>query len=456
LRIFSVAVVFIVGFLCVFKLFQNPRIYHNTLGKISSNYEYVGDGMRTKVKIPYLEITNENVIQWDGEHYQEIKDYGYKRKAEMGQDYIFAFFPLFPYIWKASNCSAKGIVFLNFLMFTVGLLIMLIVLKKDILSAILVFSLPLTVSFLIPYTEATFFLMGSIALLGYVKNKYWVYFLGMCLAALSRNAFTLILPAILCTEILFLLSERKIKCSLMRFLKAIFPILIGTGILLLIQYAQGSQTLTKFLSVQKYWGHTYSLPNLLELNDWSHESFGINVPILVLIGIALIIYLGVIFLNACKVIKNNNLLFSVNPTNKNDYALIVSLFCCLAALSMVLLTQNGNLHGLSRFILASPYFIIALLVGFDKISLISPKKRIIGLILSILLSFAVFELVPYGAFTFSYMGACLFFMTMGLYLFQDLYAKKQYKLFLLATFILNIIWASYLFNMYLSNGWIFL
>ncbi|MDR1459135.1 MAG: hypothetical protein LBI60_02865, partial [Bacteroidales bacterium] len=305
LKIFLVAIVFVVGFLFFFKLFQNPVVYHNTLGKISANYEDVGDGMRTKVKIPYLEITNENMIQWDGEQYQEIKEHGYKRKAAMGLDAIFAFFPLFPYIWKVSACSAKGIAILNFLMFTIGLIIVLVLLKKEIQKAILIFCFPLIVSFIVPYTESTFFLMVAIALLGYMKNKYWIYFLGMCLAALSRNSFALILPAILCAEILFFLNERQIKPSLIRLFKGTLPILIGTGIFLIIQYMQGSQTLTKYLSVQKHWGFAFSFPNLLELNDWSHESFGVNVPLLMVVGIPVIVYLGIIFLRHCKLIKNN-------------------------------------------------------------------------------------------------------------------------------------------------------
>ena len=448
-------VIFFGLFWAFFYMFQTPEIYHKTLGKISKNYEYVGGGMREKVSKPYLEITNENMVQWDGEHYKEIRDNGYKKKAEVGLDYIFAFFPLFPFIWKISMVSPIGVIFLNFFLFTAGLLILFFLFKKKISDIFLFLSLPLVVCFLVPHTEAVFFLMGAIALLGHLKGKYWLYFLGMALVALTRNAFTLILPAMICAEILFFLQNRNTKSSLIRLSKAVLPVITGTLVLAIIQYLQGSSSFLNFLTVQEQWGHSLSLPNLLKLGDWSHESFGINVPTLIIVGIPIVVYLGLIFLKQCRIIKSQDTVFQIQD-NKQNYAFLVSLFCCVAAISFVLFFQKGNLHGLSRFILATPYFAVALFLGFNKIKNISISKRVITLVLLIIFSFLIFFFTQYTLFSFSYAGFFILVTTIGLYVLQDLSSSLIYKIILSTNFVCNIIFTTYLFNMYISNGWLFL
>lgn len=55
---------------------QNQVIYSNTLGFISNNWQNE-NGERKLVDKPYAGLTNQNYIQWDGEHYYRIKNYGY-------------------------------------------------------------------------------------------------------------------------------------------------------------------------------------------------------------------------------------------------------------------------------------------------------------------------------------------------------------------------------------------
>jgi hypothetical protein len=136
------------------------------------------------------------------------------------------------------------------------------------------------------------------------------------------------------------------------------PVLVGTAIMTLIQYFSGSGRFFKFIEVQKYWGHTFSFPDLANLRDWSHESFGVNVPTLIMVGIPLIIYLIGIFLKQLNILKTNTSFLSFFSNNKSDYLNFVLLFCCLSAFFSVFLFQNGSLNGLSRYILCSPYFVI--------------------------------------------------------------------------------------------------
>jgi hypothetical protein len=101
----------LICFWLIFLGLQNPTIYNNSLGLVSNNWQNE-NGERKLVNKPYEKLTNERYIQWDGEHYNRMKNHGYNIE-KAGGDYIFAFFPLFPFIWKILNLPPIGIIFLN-------------------------------------------------------------------------------------------------------------------------------------------------------------------------------------------------------------------------------------------------------------------------------------------------------------------------------------------------------
>jgi uncharacterized membrane protein YhfC len=71
---------------------------------------------------------------------------------------------------------------------------------------------PALIIFLIPYTEATYMLMVSIGIWGFVKKKYWIYFVGLFLAALARPSFTfLLLIARIGVEFMLLLQHKNMR-----------------------------------------------------------------------------------------------------------------------------------------------------------------------------------------------------------------------------------------------------
>ena len=448
----AICLLFFAGFWIVFLAMQNKTIYFNTLGKISKNYVYLGDGDRGMEKKTYEVITNDNVLNWDGEHYNSIKEKGYVAN----EDWRFAFFPLFPYIWKLTGLTPSYVILLNFLMFASGILLLAYLLTQKWKKLILVLSLPMMVVFLIPYTESTFFLMFSIAVWGYMKDKYWLYCIGIILASMSRNTLLLIIPAILCAEMLFLVNERNIKESLKRAILGCLPVLIGTAMVSLIQYASGSESLFSFIEVQKYWDHRLSLPNFGNLNDWSHESYGINIPILFMLGFPLFFYLVAIAFKHFHIINKETPYFSFSSDNKSDYLNLVLLFCCFAAFCSVILFQSGNLHGLSRYILCSPYFVVLILLNHQKIISHSLKKRIITFVVLTLLSLIAFAIMKYtSAIRFHYIGYLIIVSIIALYLFNDFRHKRFYNIYLFFTFLLNILWTTYLYNQFLCNGWIY-
>jgi len=448
----AICLLFFAGFWIVFLSMQNKTVYFNTLGKISKNYFFMDDGNRGKEKKTFEKITDENMLNWDGEHFFAIKEKGYSADHE----YRFAFFPLFSFIWKFSTLPPSKVIFLNFFMFTLGLLLLAYLFKQKWQNILLVLSLPMCAVFLIPYSEATLFLMFSIAIWGFMKDKYWIYFIGMALASLSRNILPLIIPAILCAELLFFVKERKIKQSLLRLCMGILPVIIGTALVSLIQYHYGSDSIFKFLEALKHWNRSFSFPNIMHLNDWSQESFGINIPALIILGIPLIIYLMNIALKQFGILKKIIHSSPYSAENKYNYMNLVLMFCCLAIFCSVFFFQKGCLNGLSRYILCSPYFVILMFLNHEKILSVSPIKRGSYFVSLIILSVVLFASLSYtSSLSFHYLGFLIFVGVMALYLFQDMFKKSVYNLLLAGIFLLNILWTSYLFNMFLCNGWLY-
>ncbi|MDR1725368.1 MAG: hypothetical protein LBR28_03145 [Bacteroidales bacterium] len=449
-KIIIIAFIFFASCFGVFKLMQNNEIYQHTLGKISSNYISNGDE-RYNAKISYLEITNENILHWDVVWYHNISKYGYVLKQ---WEHSEAFFPLFPFIWHLTTLSPVGICCLNFLMFCIGLIIFASIFKMNKIFYF-IFSLPMIVIFIIPYTEATFFLCGSLVIYGFLKNHYWLYFIAMILLAMTRNSFALILPALFATEILFLIQHHNFLLSLKRFTFSSLPLIIGTVLVSIIQLLYGSKSFFGFTHAQSYWRHYLSFPDLRNINDWSHESFGMNLPTLILC-LMLIFYLIVVLLYHFKILKYKSVsLFNLNSGNKQDYLLVVSIFCCIAAFLGVMFFQHGCLNGLSRYVLATPYFFIFLILSNKKYINITPKYRLTGFLIFIFSILFLFYIISYGNFGFAYLGGLILLLFMGLWLFADFYQHWLYKTIICINFTINVIWTTYMFNILLSNGWIF-
>jgi hypothetical protein len=65
-------------------------------------------------------------------------------------------------------------------------------------------------------------------------------------------------------------------------------------------------------------------------------------------------------------------------------------------------------------------------------------------------------LIPYSTnWDFADLGYFILSGGLLLWFFQDFSEKLVYKIILLATLLINIVWTTYLFNTYLVDGWIF-
>src|SRR5688572_26117746 len=212
-KAFLTSVIYLFAFLLLFVLFQNNTFYSNTLGRISQNYEHVGEFGVQKVSKPFTQIKNENFERWDACIYQCIKDRHYINEEGYYGYVRGAFFPLFPYTWKLLHLNHIGISLLNYFLFALAVMLLVNNFLKaadniKLLTFLLFISLPSTVVFSIPYTEAFFIITASLMFMGITKNNYKLYFIAALLLAMVRPATLFVFLSIFSIEVIILLLKK--------------------------------------------------------------------------------------------------------------------------------------------------------------------------------------------------------------------------------------------------------
>lgn len=152
-----------------FALLQNKVVY-NAVSGVEKTYrvERAEDGSKlvTREKRPFNRIENEQLLQWDADIYRLMSQHLYDPEY-VWPGYV-AFFPLFPMVWRLTGLSPIGICLLNFVLFVAGRLVLIAATNKAADNyqqrfAVLL-CMPFLVIFLIPYSEALFFLCISVGL----------------------------------------------------------------------------------------------------------------------------------------------------------------------------------------------------------------------------------------------------------------------------------------------------
>jgi len=439
------------SFVCIFSLLQNERIFNKSLGRITFTYENV-DGTISSVKKTYQKVTNENLNHWDAGHYDRIRREMY-RVEPYASEARYAFFPLFPLLWKYSGFNHIGIVILNFVLFYLGLHVLSgIIFTKGVsefentlisISAIL---FPSSFSFYIPYTEALFLFTMATAVWGLYKDKYWIYFIGMTAFAMTKPVITIVLFSFICTDVFFLFKHRNIRIFLQSFISKIFPIVIGTGVALFIQYLY-SGSFTKFFEVQKAWNHNFRIPK--EIYDWSVEGYGASV-----FAIFFILFPALSFLifKTLKLVKTKD---ADSEYEIKDYFFIQPLFYFIGIGLFIFFFQGGSLNGLQRYIMATPFFYITLFYLPEKIKDIKKFYLFSAFILLTFLSALFMQKMNYAPeWSFSDLGYFISLLVLGFILFKN-YLNHAFQIACLCIIaLIAILWQTYLFNSFLSGGWI--
>ncbi len=436
-------------------LFQNKPVYDATLGHITKTYH--NDGNRIyKDHAPYEKFAEEKMYRWDADLYRNIADNGYSIQAA-GGDYIFAFFPLFPFIWKFSGLNAFQISLLNYFFYVASLIILIMLFAgKDNIQKwrymLVLVGIPMLFVFLIPYTEGLFMLTMTLALWGILKNRYLLYFTGALLASMTRQSASILMLALFFTELYFFFRHRSFAGSLKSCALKILPLLTGTAIVSVIQLRYGSNHLLKFIEVEKHWGYKLQWPGTI--TDWAHEQFCTNLPLATIVLPIFLSYLGYSTIKTLLRIQHKIGYNIQNPAEdeSREYLFILSIIYIIGVSLTILTLRGGLLNNLSRYVFCTPFYLIVLFMLQKNISNFSRPFRVTLLISVFIIAISVFFFVDYSrSWNFSDLGFFLFFFQIAFFIFTKMISNN----WALAAFtFLTALWTSYLFSMFISNAWI--
>jgi len=453
------------GLLCfalfwgVFSALQNQTVFDNTLGTVTHSYERTDTEtgfIISETSTSYVEVTQEKYLRWDSEIFSFIRDRNYVFEEEFRGEVRAAFFPLFPFLWKTTGLSPRGVSALNYFIFILSMALLFTYLKPKTPIKnkskrpffIALITLPTTVIYHIPYSESLFMLCMTIVVIGILKDKYGLFFFGALLLAMVRPATVFVLISLLAIEAFRFLSNRETNAFIKNSIFRGSPFVIGYLLVFFIQWTT-SGSWTSFFDAHLLWAS--GIPENTVITDWSVEGYGMNVFSIFFIAIPACVMSG-------KIIWENRRI----KMDKRDYLLLSSLLYISGILIFTILTSNGNIHSFFRFIMASPLFYIAAIVMFfdfdksksDKSTFIKSNAIFFGLCISTL---AFIALVSYGGdiLQFKYLGLLLL---MGFTLFA-INHKRLNRPFRVVVFcgltLMSTVWNTYLLNMMFCNGWTF-
>ncbi len=439
LSLFSIFSFFALVF-CVHILLQKESI-HTPLKAIFPTYDVSFDENAAKsVSLsdkPFESITSEKMTVWDGSHYDWIKNTYYEREKD------FAYYPLFPFFWKATGLSTLGISILNIFLFSFGMLFMLKVFKDklSVRGLFLLLCVPYMVIFMMPYSEALYFIFIAIGLFGIVRDRYWMYFIGFLFASMTKSSSLLFLILFFFLEGSYWLSHRDIVLFLKRFLKAIFPVVLGMLLVMIVQYLMGAPSFFQSIISQRYWGKYLSLPEL-PFSFWSNEGRSITVPFLCLYFIPMLVVLGREFVLSLR--KKQDYIF-----DKWKYVRLICIIFLVGNVFTALFTQHGGLYSLARYLLATPFFVFLL---FDMVNI---KRNNISLIVCFAIGLiTIFVCKDYFS-KVDFFGTYLVIISSFIAVFHSRIKGVILYPILLVMVFLNVCWTAYMFNCFLLDGWIF-
>ena len=139
---------------------------------------------------------------------------------------------------------AIGIAALNYLLYLAGLVLVVLLFCKNIprWKFLLLLCAPMTVIYMIPYSEALFFITIALGLYGMVRRRYWLFFVGFFLACATRAAGNILAVAFVITDVLVGLRNRdSFSKTLLNALRHLAPIVAAVLAVVLFQHLRGAE-----------------------------------------------------------------------------------------------------------------------------------------------------------------------------------------------------------------------
>lgn len=444
-----VALFFLAAGLC-HALLQNRNVY-NAVGGVVKTYavEHNDDGSwhAYHVSEPFEKITNKDLVVFDASHYYSIKEYLYQSPFEI-KHREYAFFPLFPLLWRATGLSPIGICLLNIMLFLAGIVVLLLLFKDKISPwmALLTVCMPYLVIFAIPYSEALFFIAAAAGLYGLVNRRYWLFFVGFLLASMTRSASNILLVAWLITDLLLCLQQRESwKTYLKNVALHLAPVVTGVALVIIIQRLCGAPQWFQFVSSQAVWGKEIALPSW-PFTDWSVEGTSVTWALIYTLFIPALAWLAGMLFASLKHSKSNNI---TNDNRQWQAARLLSVLFFVGNIVLALFTQKGCMYSQARLLTCTPFFVFLVL----DLACNPVPKVWRWVIAACLVATAIYcSNMLLGADT---LGCLITLLLITLVFFHHWMPCWLRGTLLGITAVLNIYWTAYLFNCFLNGGWVF-
>lgn len=367
--------------------------------------------------------TEDNWIQFDAGWYEIIKNDGYARRSDGSNP--TAFFPLYPLLWRWSTCGGIGIGLLNALFFYTGLWLLVKNFAIHRLQVLLYLAIPSTLFFYFPYTEATFFLMTSLFLVGFQRENKWFIISGLLLASMTRPSVLFFFPALIFS---YLVSQKEwafiFKWKVAKpLLLGLLAVILGLSLVVYIQYVETDVWFAFWRTQSEQWGNHLQVPEL-PLRTWTGSrlmwldgmAFSCAVVALILVLKALV----------GTFLKTKVTGFQLEKKNSKAYYFAIAY---LAIIGLFTLLYHGKdplggttLMGINRYFFATAFFVLLFQRGitFQKNNFFTDKNN--WLIIS---GFGLLMLLILGAFLPSNFPNHL--RTILYFIFVAGFLKWQYK-----------------------------
>ncbi|MCE3260031.1 MAG: hypothetical protein K0S12_1672 [Bacteroidetes bacterium] len=293
--------------------------------------------------VAYLIFTNSdslkeiNLLRFDAILYQDIKNNGYHA------DWLCAFFPAFPYLWKILACTPVSIALLNGVLFILSISLLATIFKMNWKLQLLTLSIPSFIFMFVPYTESLFFVCCTVFIFGLVKKQSGPFLIGLFLASLVRPTTFVFVPAILGSYFLY---QADIKTAFRKSLMPVAILILGLFTTIVIHYLASGKWFV-FFEAQKLWKNYLHMPQL-PLTSWGGDG------IVRLDGSALFISLVCGLFAIFSYIKKSRSGLTIPPD------LGFSALYTFGTALLILAYRDGNLYSLNRFIYATPFCVVLL------------------------------------------------------------------------------------------------
>ena len=294
-------------------------------------------------------VSADNLYRWDAGWYHRIVREGYDHGSKNT-----GFFPLLPWLWKATGFSALGISIVNAGLFCIGFAFLGQALRLETRHYPLLLSIPSLYFVLVPYSEALFFLLCSLLIWGIVRRVRPMIWAALIVVGFARATAMMLLPALIALSLLSRPRDQWLAGLRETFLHYVVPSLLGLGLFVIYQWSETGVWFAYFKQQSTAWGHTFAWPTFPFDDPHGYRLLLIN-ALGTAVNTALVVWLtvaGVKWLWRGKAISTPMMVLAAG------YA--TGVLFLLTFYQPIWETGHTNIYGTHRYSFCVPFFMTAI------------------------------------------------------------------------------------------------